>query len=78
MVVEFCFVFESKCYMQVIFLNLCFQGGNVGHLHKLLGIESSSQVCLDVGWGFFPFLISNRFNIHYLETIILGDIFPHY
>ncbi|KAL7181565.1 hypothetical protein ACSBR1_040458 [Camellia fascicularis] len=22
-----------------------FQGGNVGHLHKLLGIESSSQVC---------------------------------
>lgn len=29
-----------------IFLKLHFQGGNVGHLHKLLSIESSSQVSI--------------------------------
>ncbi|KAK9080306.1 hypothetical protein SSX86_000064 [Deinandra increscens subsp. villosa] len=28
----------------VIFLGFLFQGGNVGHLHKLLNVESSSQV----------------------------------
>lgn len=50
---DFCFVgflslLQFGHYMLeelVILVDLYSQGGNVGHLHKLLGIESSSQVC---------------------------------
>ncbi|XP_028112141.1 uncharacterized protein LOC114310374 [Camellia sinensis] len=49
----------------------CIAGGNVGHLHKLQGIESSSQHLI-----FLDLYMSAHMQSYYTSKLLLGSIQP--